>query len=122
LQRIGTDIIEISRIAGAIEEHGESFLRRIFTDQEIACYREKIPSLAARFAAKEALMKALGHGLFAISFRDVEVLSSPEGEPTISLSGKAKHRATEIGVKELSLSLSHCREYAIATVLVRGED
>ncbi len=121
MHRIGTDIIEISRIAGAIEEHGKSFLRRIFTEQEIARYGDDIPSLAARFAAKEAVMKALGNGLFAISFRDIEMLSSPEGEPTICLYGKAKRRANELGIKELALSLSHCREYATATVLACGE-
>jgi holo-[acyl-carrier protein] synthase len=122
LHRIGTDIIEIPRIARAIEGHGKSFLRRIFTEREIARYGENIPSLAARFAAKEAVMKALGNGLFALSFRDIEVLSSPEGKPTVSLYGKAKHRANELGIKELALSLSHCRKYATATVLACGEE
>jgi len=122
LHRIGTDIIEISRVARAIEEHGEGFLRRVFTHREIACYRKKIPSLAARFAAKEAATKALGQSFFAISFRDIEVLSSPKGEPTICLYGKAKRQATETGIKKLTLSLSHCREYAIATVLAWDEE
>lgn len=121
MYRIGTDIIEIPRIARAIERRGEGFLGRVFTDREIARYRENIPSLTARFAAKEAVMKALGKGFFDIGWREIEVFSGPGGEPAIRLYGKAKRRAAKLGIKNLALSLSHCREYAIAMVLASDE-
>ena len=122
MYRIGTDIIEIPRIARAIERHGDAFLNRIFTRREIARYRRKTPSLAARFAAKEAVMKALGQGYFTIGWREIEVLSKPSGEPAIRLYGRAKRRATRLGLKTFALSLSHCREYAIAMVLASDEE
>ena len=122
MYRVGTDIIEIPRIARAIERHGEVFLDRIFTRREIAGYRHKIPSLAARFAAKEAVMKTLGQGLFAIGWREIEVLSRPGGEPAVRIYGRAKRRAAGLGLKTFALSLSHCREYAIAMVLASDED
>lgn len=121
MYRIGTDIIEIPRIAKAIRRRGDNFLCRVYTDREIAQYRKKIPSLAARFAAKEAVMKALGKGGFGISWRDIEVLTGPEGEPAICLYGKAKRRANHLRLKNLTLSLSHCREYALAMVLASNE-
>ncbi len=122
MHRIGIDIIEIPRIARAIERHGEGFLRRVFTDREIASYRNKTPSLAARFAAKEAMMKTLGQGFFKIGWREIEVLSRPSGEPTVRLYRKAKRRATKLGLKTFALSLSHSREYAIAMVLAADEE
>lgn len=121
MYRIGTDIIEIARIAGAIEQHGEKFLGRVFTPREIARYRDKMPSLAARFAAKEAVMKTLGQGFFAVGWREIEILSRHNGEPTLRLYGKAKRRAAKLGIKTLAISLSHSREYAIATVLASDE-
>lgn len=122
LYRIGTDIIEIPRIARAIERHGDAFFNRIYTRREVARYRHKIPSLAARFAAKEAVMKTLGQGYFAIGWREIEVLSRPGGEPTVRIYGRAKRRAARLGLKTFALSLSHCREYAIAMVLASDED
>lgn len=121
MYQLGADIIEIPRIAKAIERRGESFLRRVYTDREVARYRKSLPSLAARFAAKEAVMKALGRGLFNIGWRDIEVLSRPGGEPTIRLYGQAKRRADQLGLNSLAVSLSHCREYALAVVLASSD-
>jgi holo-[acyl-carrier protein] synthase len=121
LYRIGTDIIEIHRIEKAIERHGESFLHRVYTNREVNSYRKSIPSLAARFAAKEAVMKALGQGFLTTGWRDIEVLSEPGGQPTIRLYGRAEHRANQLGLKNLAISLSHCREYALAVVLASSD-
>ena len=117
MYRIGTDIIEIPRIKKAIEHRGDIFLRRVYTNREIERYRRRPSSLAARFAAKEAVMKALGQGMFAIGWRDIEVLSEPDGQPTVHLRGRAELRANQLGLKTLALSLSHSRDYAVAVAL-----
>jgi holo-[acyl-carrier protein] synthase len=114
---IGTDIIEIARIAQAIERWGERFLNRVYTEKEIARYRNKVPSLAVRFAAKEAIMKALYSDDNAIGWQDMEVLSEKGGKPLISLFGRAKSRADALGIKDMEISLSHSRDYALAMVL-----
>ncbi len=113
----GTDIIEIGRIQEAIERWGEHFLRRIFTDSEVGLYRNKVESLAARFAGKEAVMKALNAPLGSISWIDVEILSESSGRPILHLYGRADERAREFGLSELEISLSHSREYALAFVV-----
>ncbi len=114
---LGTDIIEISRIAGACERLGERFLRRVYTAGEIAACGGRAPSLAARFAAKEAAMKALGRGMYDIPWTDIEVVTDDSGQPSLKLHGKAATRAEELGVAEYAVSLSHAREYAVAVVL-----
>ncbi len=114
VQHIGVDIIEISRIEEAVRTSGQRFLERIYTTEEIAAYENKLPSLAARFAAKEAVIKALDAP--GISPRDIEVLSAPDGKPLLSLSGKAKKKAEMLGIASLEISLSHSREYAVAFV------
>jgi holo-[acyl-carrier protein] synthase len=119
---IGTDIIEIARIKKAVAHRGGDFLRRVYTDREIKQYRKKPSSLAARFAAKEAVMKALGQGMFAIGWRDIEVLSEPDGRPAVCLRGRAELRANQLGIKTLVLSLSHSRDYALAVALATTED
>jgi holo-[acyl-carrier protein] synthase len=112
---IGTDIIEIRRIKEAIAQHGERFLKKIFTENEIAycCrYRDASPHFAGRFAAKEAVSKALGTGLDAsISWHQIEILNNPQGKPEVHLSLPLKNNLTFL------LSISHCREYATATVI-----
>jgi holo-[acyl-carrier protein] synthase len=112
VQHVGVDIVEIRRIAEAIAEHGETFLQRVYTPAEVAAYRQKLPSLAARFAAKEAVIKALS--CTALSLTDIEVLSDPEGKPLVNLYGKAKERALSMKLSALDISLSHSREYAVA--------
>jgi len=114
---VGIDVIEISRVRRALERFAARFLERIYTPAEIAYCRGRVPELAARFAAKEAVMKALGTGIRGVSWRDIEVLPNPRGKPLIGLHGTAARRAGEIGLHELDLSLSHSRAYAIAAVV-----
>lgn len=117
---IGIDIIEVERIAVAIERYGEQFLRRIYTDQERQ-YCEQAPSnrllhYAARFAAKEAFSKAIGTGITTgFRFRDCSVVNLPSGQPTIALGGELFQRW---GQHRIHLSLSHTRTYAVACVVI----
>ena len=118
----GIDIIEIERLRQATARHGERFLRRIYTPAELARYRDRPAELAARFAAKEAVAKALGVGLRAIGARgigwqEVEVLPDPLGKPEVHLSGRAAELAAEQGLHLWAISLSHSREYAVASVV-----
>ena len=113
---IGVDIIETARIKKAIARWGEAFLRRVYTDSELELYRKKPSSLAARFACKEAVMKLLGTGRNGINWREIETLSHPGGKPLVKLHGRAQSKANELGLKEIAVSLSHSKEYAIASV------
>ena len=113
---IGIDIIEIARVEKAIAHWGESFLNRIYTELELKLCRKKPSSLAARFAGKEAVMKALGTGTKGISWREIEILAEPGGKPLVHLYGKAQEKAEGLGFDKLAISLSHSREYAIAFV------
>ena len=115
----GIDIIEISRVRRVLEQYGRRFLERIFTPDEIAYCRERAPNLAARFAAKEATMKALGPGVRGVGWKDIEVVRPESGAPSIKLHGRCKLRAQRLGVQEIAISLSHSREYAVASVVVR---
>lgn len=114
---VGVDIIEIGRIARALDRYGDRFLRRIYTERERTRYRERIAELAARFAAKEAAMKALGTGIHGMSWRDIEVLPNRRGKPIILLHGGAKQRAEQLGFHHLSVSLTHSGTQAIAIVV-----
>jgi holo-[acyl-carrier protein] synthase len=119
--RVGTDLIEIDRIEDAVHRWGERFLEKIFTPQERAVYSERISSLAARFAAKEATSKALGTGLMTeIPWTDIEVLSGPSGEPGLYLHGRARDIADRLGLNEWALSLSHSGSHALAVVVAMG--
>ena len=113
----GVDIIEIERIQGVLQRWGQRFLNRIYTDGEISYCRERPQNLAVRFAAKEATMKALGTGIRGVGWKDIEVVRGRGGAPSIQLHGRASLRAEKIGVTELSLSLSHSRNYAVAFVV-----
>ncbi len=118
---LGTDLIEIARIERSVERYGEAFLARVYTPGEIAyCLRKKnaAESFAARFAAKEAGAKALGTGISrGVSWREFEVRRAPGQRPELHLSGRAQHIASHLGIKRLSLSLSHSRELSIAVVV-----
>jgi holo-[acyl-carrier protein] synthase len=116
---VGVDIIEISRVASTVERFGERFLQRIYTAGEIAYCRGRAPQLAARFAAKEAVMKALGTGTRGVGWREVEVTRKRTGEPGIELHGRAAVRAEKLGIDRLALSISHSRDYAVASVVSR---
>ena len=117
----GVDIIEIERIQNALERWGLRFLQRIYTEDEISYCRGWPPNLAARFAAKEATMKALGTGLTRVGWKDIEVVRSAGGAPSIRLYGRASIRAEQMGMKELSLSLTHSQAHAVAVVVGRSE-
>lgn len=121
---IGVDIVEIERIGRTLTRFGERFLRRVYTEAEIAYCRGKPSRLAARFAAKEAVAKALGVGIFwreGVYWRDVEVTRDRRGKPGIRLSGGALERAQQEGLTHWALSLSHSREYAVAMVVATKE-
>ena len=119
---VGIDIIEISRIKKAIARWGKRFLHRVYTDPELNLYAGKPQSLAARFAGKEAVMKLLGTGRRGISWREIEILSHPCGKPKVNLYGRAQSKASELGIKDIAVSLSHSREYAIVSVASTAED
>lgn len=110
----GIDIIEIQRIKQAISRWNNAFLERIYTKSELEICRGFYPSLAARFAAKEAVMKALGSGTLGINWRDIEILSNENNAPFVELHGSARQKAEELGLIEFSISISHCEKYAIA--------
>ena len=114
---VGVDIIEIARIERTIERWGERFLQRIYSETECRLCRKKPSRLAARFAGKEAVMKALGTGIKGISWREIEILAEPGGKPVVQLHGKARKRAVDLGLDELAISLSDSREYAVAFVV-----
>jgi holo-[acyl-carrier protein] synthase len=120
----GVDLIEVERIAHSIERYGERFLRRVYTDHEIAyCSRKRVSaeSFAARFAAKEAGAKALGTGISrGVTWNEFQVARNPGGRPVLELRGRAALLATELGVRAISLSLTHTSSLAIATVVMEG--
>jgi holo-[acyl-carrier protein] synthase len=116
MQYVGIDVIEISRIEKAVKELGEKFLQRVYTLKEAETYKNRVASLAVRFAAKEAVMKALGSGNIGY-FPNIEILSEPSGKPYIALYGKVKELADELNIKDFSVSLSHSRNQAIAVVI-----
>lgn len=118
----GIDLIEISRLAGAIERHGRRFLERIFTPQELAECEGNTASLAARFAVKEAVAKALGTGIGPVAWKEIEVLRGEKRAPLLHLHGEAHYLADRLGLKTWSLSLSHTQEYAVALVVAMGEE
>ena len=118
----GVDIIEIPRIQQVLDRYGQRFLDRIFTPGEIAYCRGRAPHLAGRFAAKEATMKALGTGIRGVSWKDIEVTREESGAPSVKLHGRAEERAKRMRVGEISLSMSHSREYAVAFVVAQRED
>ena len=115
---IGIDIIEIFRIEKAIARWGEGFLYRVYTTPELRLYRKKPSSLAVRFAAKEAVIKALGKST-SLSLREIEILSDPSGKPVVNLYGRTQNQARGLGLDGFAISLSHSKEYAVA--MVAGE-
>jgi holo-[acyl-carrier protein] synthase len=118
---LGVDIAEVPRIQAAIEGRGQRFLDRVFTPNEIAyCerFKNKFERYAGRFAAKEAAMKALGTGWRrGIRWVDLEVVREQSGRPTISLAGEAAKIAAQLGVKRISLSITHTESEALAQVI-----
>ena len=120
----GIDLVEVRRMDAALERFGERFVRRIFTEAESEYCESKanrVERYAARFAAKEAALKALGTGWsHGIAWREVEVRREPTGRPTLAFCGRAGEFAARLGVKRSFLSLSHTSEHAIAEVILEG--
>lgn len=121
---LGTDIIEIVRIGRMIERHGEVFLNRVYTEDEIRyCQRRKefYQHFAARWAAKEAVMKTLGTGFIrGIAWQDIEICIKKSGQPTVSLRGGAAEVAKKMNIEIIMITMSHCRAYATATAVAVG--
>lgn len=120
--RTGIDLIEVERISSSIAQYGERFVRRVYTEGEIVYCAGRVTSLAARFAAKEAVSKLLGVGIQhreGVDWREIEVVSAENGDPTLKLYGKAERRARELGLSEIALSFSHTHEHAIALVVAQ---
>jgi holo-[acyl-carrier protein] synthase len=113
------DAAEIPRIRRALDRWGQRFLDRVYTPGEQAYCRGRVERLAGRFAAKEAVSKALGTGIRRLRWRDIEILPNRRGRPTVYLHGKAAARAQEMGVTWLSVSITHTGELAIAFVIAR---
>ncbi len=118
---MGIDIAEVERIRGAIERHGEVFLRRIFTAKEreyCERFKNKYERFAGRFAVKEAAMKALGTGWSrGVRWVDIEVVREKGGRPTLALEGEARRIGEKLGVKSIALSITHTASQAYAQVI-----
>jgi holo-[acyl-carrier protein] synthase len=123
---IGTDIIECLRIAQMIERHGERFVSRVFTPLEIeycASRRAATQHYAGRWAAKEAIMKALGTGwVRGVNWTDIEIRNEPGGKPTTAFRGGVRDLVASIGLTDMMLSISHCRTHAVAYAIAVAEE
>ena len=117
LSSVGVDIVEIDRVAAVIDRWGDKFLQRVYTTAELRYCRGRVPELAARFAGKEAITKALGTGIRGLAWREMEILPDPLGKPLVTLHGRAQARAVHIGLAHFAISLSHSREFAVAMVV-----
>ncbi|MBN9388429.1 MAG: holo-ACP synthase [Chloroflexi bacterium] len=118
----GVDLVEIERIEKAVARLGDRFVLRVYTEQERNYARGRGPQLAARFAAKEAVAKILGTGLWreGVSWHHIEVVNDESGKPRLNLTGEAARRAAELGFTAWSISISHSRGDAIAFVVASG--
>ena len=122
---IGTDITQCSRIEDMIQKHADSFLNRVFTENEISyCGKRKAfaQHYTGRFAAKEAILKAMGTGWAkGIRWTDIEVINEPSGRPTANLTGQAKTICDSLGINQVLITISHCDEYAVAFATAVGD-
>jgi holo-[acyl-carrier protein] synthase len=119
---VGIDIIEVERVRKVFEKHGERFLRRVFTENEISQSRGKVTRLAGRFAAKEAISKALGTGLHGVKWREMEVVQLRSGRPTVRLHGFAKLRAQQLGLSAFDISIADLAQTSIAIAVAIQTD
>jgi holo-[acyl-carrier protein] synthase len=116
----GVDMIEVERIDHAILRYGERFFDRFFTHQELIDAGGRTPGLAARFAAKEAVSKALGTGIGEVGWKDIEIVKGPGRQPVLKLHGRARELAREMGITGWAISLSHTHEHAVAIAVGYG--
>ncbi|SHK35880.1 holo-[acyl-carrier-protein] synthase [Anaerobranca californiensis DSM 14826] len=117
---VGVDIVEITRIAKILAGRGDKFLQRIFTGKELEVMPLKPATVAGRFAAKEAVVKALGVGIGLISWQEIEIIKDKLGKPKVKLTGKALKRAKVLGIAKIHLSISHSKTQAVAYVIGEG--
>ena len=115
--RTGVDIIEVSRIDAAILRRRGRFFNRFYTPRELIESEGRTPALAARFAAKEAVAKALGCGIGDVGWKEIEIVRGPNREPQLVLHGAAQALAAQLGLTEWAISLSHTHEHAVALVV-----
>jgi holo-[acyl-carrier protein] synthase len=118
---IGIDVCDINRIAAVIERHGDRFRRRVLTDAESRYCGTRVQRVAGRWAAKEAISKVLGLGVRGVGWREIEILPNPAGQPQVILHGRAGARAASLALGEVTVSISHERETAVA-VAIGGRD
>ncbi len=111
------DIVEIGRVKASLERFGSRFLDRVYTEAEQAYCRGRAPQLAGRFAAKEAISKALGTGIRRIHWRNIEILPNRAGAPQVTLYGRARQRFESLGLTGMEVSISHSRDNAVATAV-----
>ncbi|MEX0788652.1 MAG: holo-ACP synthase [Anaerolineales bacterium] len=120
--RSGVDMIEVERIDRAILRHGDRFFDRFYTEGELIDANGQTPALAARFAAKEAVAKALGTGIGDIGWKQIEIVNGPRREPHVRLHGSAEAIASQLGLSHWSISLSHTHKHAVAVAFAYGDD
>src|SRR5207302_6610009 len=113
----GVDIIEVDRVRKVYEHHGERFLKRVFTEIEVSQCRGKVTRLAGRFAAKEAISKALGTGLHGVAWREMEIVQLRSGRPSVRLHGNAKKRAELLGLSAFDVSMADLAQFSIAIAI-----
>ncbi|NLW56936.1 MAG: holo-ACP synthase [Firmicutes bacterium] len=120
IKGVGIDLIEVERVANVLERRRRRFLKRVFTPREIEECGQAVHRLAGRFAAKEALLKALGTGLRGLKWRDIEVNNNELGAPYFHFSEQLALYLQEAGVKRTHLTISHSKNYAVAQVILEG--
>ncbi len=116
----GVDLIEIDRIKEVVARHGKHYLERIFTPAELAQVGKRTESLAGRFAAKEAVTKALGCGIGEVTWKDIEILGDEQNAPVLTLHGAAENKAKDLGLTTWSVSISHSQSHSVAFVVAIG--
>lgn len=116
----GVDLIEIARIEEVITRHGKHYLERIYTQAELEQCGRRIESLAGRFAAKEAAVKALGCGIGDVSWKEIEILGDEQNAPVLRLYGTAQQKSKELGLVTWSVSISHSQSHSVAFVVALG--
>ena len=117
MKAIGVDMIETERIAQSVARFGVRYLHRVYTKRELAYCQGRVSSLAARWAAKEAVAKALGTGIGDVSWQEIEIVNLPNCQPTLHLHGAAADLAVQRGISTFAISLSHSKDLAIAFVV-----
>jgi|SRR5687767_1547535 len=116
----GVDLIEIARIQEMISRHGRHYLERIYTSAELEQSGKRTESLAGRYAAKEAVSKALGCGIGEVAWREIEILGDEQNAPVLTLHGAAENKAKELGLTTWSVSISHSQSHTVAFVVAIG--